>query len=303
MRRGLIPIILLTACGFPSASYSEDQAPADGPDSVLATVNGEDLTRSEFDRFLDSMKESFPERAGLVQEQQLFVEFVLRRLLLQEADREMIRLSEDEFARFRNEWIPESGDDVPEFEDVLRDFLRIQKLIVQNVRPEVQVTLQDLLNEYDRNIESFMVEDMVWVLEIRVPSREEAEELRTQLIDADARAFQEAAQRFSNGATAEQGGVLGSFQRGDLPENFEKHIFAIKAGQIGEVFQSSQGYHLFLVEESIPRHPQRFYEVQSELFGRLASEKEREAVSDFLKQLWQDASIEIKEPGWTVELK
>lgn len=303
MRLVLIPIVLLTACGFPGASPSEDRVRADGVDKVLATVNGQDLTRAEFDRFVESMRESFPERAALAQEQQLFVEFVLRRLLLQEADRKLIQLGEEEFARYRNEWIPEGGADFPELEQELREFLRIQKLIVQNVRPEVQVSLQDLLNEYDRNIESFMVEDMVWVLEIRVPSREEAEELRARLVDADARAFQEAARRFSHGATAEQGGALGSFQRGDLPEDFEKHIFAIKAGQIGEIFQSSQGYHLFLVEEWIPRHPQRFYEVQSELFGRLASDQEREAVSSFLKRLWQDASIDIKPPGWKVEME
>jgi hypothetical protein len=52
-----------------------------------------------------------------------------------------------------------------------------------------------------------------------------------------------------------------------------------------------------MVEERIPRHDQKFYEVHKEIFRRLVSEKERQAVAELVPRLLEKAKIHIFEDG------
>jgi parvulin-like peptidyl-prolyl isomerase len=147
------------------------------------------------------------------------------------------------------------------------------------------------------------MEDQAHVLEIMTEDRMEALRIRKELKDGDVRDFKDRARRHSVGVTASTGGDLGFFQRGDLPEDFEEAIFSLKPGQLSEPFESDYGFHVFLIEEWIPRHPQKFFEVRDQIFEMLVSEKERRATTRILDDMLGNATIEFYDPSLDFSLE
>jgi parvulin-like peptidyl-prolyl isomerase len=146
---------------------------------------------------------------------------------------------------------------------------------------------------YDDHYDEFAVGDQVHVLEIVVNTREEIETLANLTESAETRTFMELARRHSKGITASMGGDLGFFSRGELPENFEEEIFKLKPGEISDPVESIRGFHLFLVEEWLPKHPQKFYEVRDKIFGEIVAAKERAATENYINELLDKTIIEI----------
>ena len=78
-------------------------------------------------------------------------------------------------------------------------------------------------------------------------------------------------------------------------------IFSLKPGEIGQPFRSAHGFHIFALEEWIPAHDQKFYEVRDQIFDLLIAEKERERVEAYTDQLMQNASLRVSDPDLSLE--
>jgi peptidyl-prolyl cis-trans isomerase SurA len=61
--------------------------------------------------------------------------------------------------------------------------------------------------------------------------------------------FADLARRYSDDPSAQQGGDLGFFGRGDMIPKFEETAFSLAPGQISEVIQTEFGYHVIQVEQ------------------------------------------------------
>ncbi len=78
---------------------------------------------------------------------------------------------------------------------------------------------------------------------IMVKTRQEAEEILRQLkAGAD---FQQLAREKSIGPTAAQGGDLGYFFPGDFAPAFDEAIRKLKPGEISDIVETAEGYHIF----------------------------------------------------------
>jgi peptidyl-prolyl cis-trans isomerase D len=123
---------------------------------------------------------------------------------------------------------------------------------------EVSVSALELREYYDQHREEFKQPETAEVTLVqisRVPgpadsaaSLERAREVRQRILDgAD---FAELAREVSaDRATAERGGDIGWFGRGDMAPALEQAAFQLKPGTISEPVLSSLGYHLIEVEE------------------------------------------------------
>ncbi len=56
-----------------------------------------------------------------------------------------------------------------------------------------------------------------------------------------------------------------------------------------------------MMEEWIPRHAQKFHEVQEAIFEKLVGEKESVALDEYVNQLFQSASIEVHDRTLSLE--
>jgi parvulin-like peptidyl-prolyl isomerase len=104
--------------------------------------------------------------------------------------------------------------------------------------------------------------------------------------------FEELAKRHSSGPEAEEGGDLGFFGRGDMPEEFEV-VFSLKVGEISSVVQSPYGYHIFQVVAKREQAELDLTEVREEIKNRILREREEKAFQGWLIEVKRKAKIRV----------
>ena len=84
--------------------------------------------------------------------------------------------------------------------------------------------------------------------------------------------FATLAKKYSEDSSAESGGDLGFFGKGQMVESFEKAAFALKKGEVSnKLVESDYGYHI--IKKTDEKY-QPFEEVKSDLVSSLTSEKQ-----------------------------
>jgi peptidyl-prolyl cis-trans isomerase D len=86
-------------------------------------------------------------------------------------------------------------------------------------------------------------------------------------------------------ATAEKGGDLGFFPRGQMVKPFEEVAFSLPVGQMSDLVHTPFGYHILRVEDKIKAEIKPLAEVRQEVIAKLRDERAREATLDFVDDL------------------
>jgi peptidyl-prolyl cis-trans isomerase C len=288
-------VAALLGCFFLLYGLSGCRQAAEDPlkETILANINGEKVTDGDFLSFQRLNFTDVEGEAAEIPKKDVFREFVIERLLLQEALKQRIVVLDEEVDEQLQSWLHDTQEVSSELRAATKDFLIAQKFIRQQIQSGLQLTAKEMEEYYEAHKEGFVVDDFVRVLEIMVHDSGEAAQIREELRERDFNRFRKLAKEHSRAMSARSEGELGSYQRGELPEEFEKVIFALKPGAISPVFDSGHGYHIFMMQEFVPRHPQAFHEVQETIFEELMAEKERAALNQFVNEKLQGASIEI----------
>jgi len=108
--------------------------------------------------------------------------------------------------------------------------------------------------------------------------------------------FASLAREYSEDVSAEQGGDLGYFGRGQMVKPFEDAAYALRPGQISEIVETPYGLHLIRLEDY--REAQAIPEdrVRERIRALVREQKGRQAVEEKLRELRAKASIEILIP-------
>ena len=286
----VVTLISLTLALTVACQQEPDDKIAALDEDTIAVINGQPIERQKFENFVRFNQGESPPEAS---RSQLFREFLMKQLVLQEAEREGTVVPESEVQQSLQDWLPKDQELSPSLIEDVRDFLKSQKFVAERIRSRVDISLDELQDYYQDHQQEFIAGDGAHVLEILVEQPALAARIRREIRPGDIRTFKRAARDHSQGSSAERGGDLGIFKRGELPEEFEKVIFVLKPGELSSVLHSSQGYHIFMMEEFVRRHPQKFYEVQGAIFNKLTVKKERAALDNYLNEILQHASIRV----------
>ncbi len=303
MKTGIREIIIFTsiAVGVGGCLQEEAVPPLEPQSRTLAVINGLPVMEEQFEDFLSLDPNELESDSSDSRRNILFREFVTEQLLLQEARRKEINVLEQEVQRQLDGWLSEGQEATPALRERVRALLTIQAFIKQEIGEQITIGNQEMQKYYRSREEEYIINDQAHVLEILLDERGWAEEIHGELNFGDVRTFKNLARKYSSGLTSEAGGDLGAFERGELPEDFEKMIFELKPGEISPVFRSAEGFHIFMMEEWVPRHAQKFYEVQDTVFGKLVADKERVALDRYVEQLFLAASVEIHDEDLDLE--
>ena len=296
-----IIIFVTLVVGAGACAQQEAIQPLEHQSPTIAVINGRPILEEQFESFLSLSPDELESDSSDSRRNVLFRELVTEQLLLQEAEREGISVAEQEIGRQLDGWLSEGQEATPELRERVRTLLKIQKFIKEEIGDQIQVGNQEMFRYYQSRSQEYIINDEAHVLELLLEDRDRAEEIHSQLNFGDVRTFKNLARSYSKGLTADAGGDLGTFERGQLPEDFEKTIFKLKPGEISPVFRSVEGYHIFMMEEWVPRHAQKFYEVQDTVFEKLVADKERVALDQYVEQLLRTASIEIHDETLDLE--
>jgi peptidyl-prolyl cis-trans isomerase D len=93
---------------------------------------------------------------------------------------------------------------------------------------------------------------------------EQMDVIRQRIVDGED--FAEVAKVESQDpGTAQNGGDLGTFTRGEMVPAFEEAVFNSQEGELSEVLKTQFGYHIFYTEELLPAESHSYEEVRSDL--------------------------------------
>ena len=276
-----------TTASFDSKSSSQIKDAAEPveqteEEEVLVVVNGEEITISEYNDKLRRLSAYEKARYRGEEGHRKFLEALIQQKVMVQKAREMGLDKNDEVQTKIAALMREVTERV-----------LIEALIKQEILDKVVVTDEEAKAYYDENREGFKDKEKVKIRQIIVPTEEEAQAILQELENgAD---FAELASRKSNDqSTAKSGGDPGYIERGKMPAVLEKIYFSLEVGEISDAVKTNHGYYIVKLEDKKEASIKEFYEVSDEIKSKLVVDKQREEHQKWLRQLEEEAEIEVK---------
>jgi peptidyl-prolyl cis-trans isomerase C len=305
--RSSFAILLVAALAAGCARCGEEKKDAPPPPRAVALVNGEPIAADALARELREARAGEGQGDGQdILRRRVLDELVARSLLLQEARRRGIVIGQDQveraFLRIRAEYPGTHFDDLlaqerlsqAELKARLKDQLTIERLFEQEVFPQVVVSDAEIDRYYGDHPQEFQEPERVRVLQIVVPTKDEANQLREKL-RRNPQSFAEVARKSSVAPEGKAGGDLGFIGKGSgFPEVFDV-AFTLPVNQVSDVTPSPYGFHLFKVVEKRSAVRRALADARAEIGEKLAREKRARAQEDYVKSLRERARIQIDE--------
>ncbi|WP_375770134.1 peptidyl-prolyl cis-trans isomerase [Archangium gephyra] len=283
------------------------------PDAnVVATVNGEVLSRADFEHELGRELASSANESGQhtpedvePYKRALLETLISRMVLLQEArthnvtvspeevDRGVLRLSSDYPAGNFNEVLAQGQLSMAELKAREAARLTIEKLFTNHVYTRVAVTEEELRAYYAAHETEFSEPEQVRAAQIVVKGIDDARKVQAQL--KSGKKFADLARKYSLSADAKVGGDLGFFPRGQMPPAFDQVVFYLSPGQVSDVVETEYGYHLFRVLEKKSGRKLEFTEVREQVETKLLAQRRAEAQETYEKELRTKAQVWVNE--------
>jgi len=277
---------------------------------VIATVNGEEIFRTELDRRLGVLKRMNQEVTRSVQIQvlnQLTKKVLLKQFVegqnievsgeeLQgelEKIKYFLRSNPNDSEKSLEEILETQGSSIDELKDEIRRTLALSKYLDERVNDD------EKRSYFEANKNSFNGEKVkashVLIDTTKLKTDAELEEARQKTeevkkeIDNGAD-FAEMARKYSTCPSAENGGDIGFFQRnGSLVEEFAEAAFLMQVGEISEPVKTEFGYHIIKVTDK-EEGKDVSYEDVADMVDFVYMQMKTEAL---LNGLYEKADIEI----------
>jgi peptidyl-prolyl cis-trans isomerase C len=181
--------------------------------------------------------------------------------------------------------------------------MSISKMMDAEVTKEPPPTDAQVREFYDKNPDKFKQDEAIRASHIlfRVPENADAATKKTALDQAQsvlqqARAgadFAELAKKYSADGSAQQGGDLNFFTRGQMVPAFDQAAFALKPGEISGVVTTQFGYHIIKLTERRPASTVPFEQVSERIKEYLIDQQKQQKGQAFIDSLKQKAKIEV----------
>lgn len=238
-------------------------------DPLLATVNGEEIHKSDAMRALGRIP---PQMRQLPEEQLLpsLVNIMIdTRLLADKAEKE--GLPDD----------PEVAAQLNFARNVVLEQMLLNRYLEEHINEET------LRERYDELVKNTADREQVHARHILVEDEETAKEVIAKLDEgAD---FAELAEEMSTGPSGGSGGDLGYFSRDDMIPAFADAAFALEPGSYTKTpVKTEFGWHVIKVEDRKTADPPSFEQVEDQLRQEVA----RELRAKYVEGLRADAEIE-----------
>ncbi len=207
------------------------------------------------------------------------------------------------------------GVSFEDYKQNMREQIITQQVIQREVGSKLQMTPEEEQKFYDAHKKDLERAETVRLSEILIsplPSQPESDPNKPapdstpeQLAAAEQTAnqaladikkgmsFEDAARKYSNGPTAQDGGDIGTFKRGTLAKSLEDLTFAMKAGDVSDVVRTKQGFVILKVTEHQQAGMPTLKDVEPQIQEAIYYNKLQPALREYLTKLREDAYIDI----------
>lgn len=301
------PILLFVLLLFLAGCWQQKPSPTA---ATVALVNDEPITVQELqtaiaetnDTGSQTMEATAEEKAELARG--LLEQLIERKMLLQEARRLQIQLTEGEMRERLSDiregveeeaflrYLSEQKITKEAWEASARETLLIEKLLNQLVGDQISLPEEELLQYYDSHLEEWSVPEQIKLRQILVETETEAEAIRQSL--AEGADFLEAAQTHAQTLEFGKDGDLGYRAAEELPMEFEP-LFKAEIGSVSGIIKTPFGYHLVKMEDRQPARTLSFDEVKEQIYQTLLEEKREALFSRWFENIRRKTEVKINE--------
>src|SRR6266566_7941909 len=316
----------------PAASKQVNPDSGKTVEEIIARVNNEIITRSEYDKARQTAVEDAksecenrctPEQLQTdIEDRQknTLRELVDQALLVQRAkdmgvsvEPEVIKRldairTQNNFASMEEleRAVSSQGMNWEDFKNNIRNTLLTQRVISSEVGSHITIGDEEVAKYYEAHKTEFVRPEQVALREIEVSTQgkkpEEIPDLKKKAETAlkrvkDGEDFGEIAKRFSDGSTKSQGGFLGVYKRGELSKELEDVVFKMKRNDLTDIMETKQGLLILQVLEHYDEGEQSLAKVKNEIMDKLYGERMEPAMREYLKTLREQSYVVIK-PGF-----
>ncbi|SKA71658.1 SurA N-terminal domain-containing protein [Desulfobaculum bizertense] len=303
-------LALLFVLCFSSVAWS-----AQVVDRIVAVVNGEIITLFDLnerikpflDRFQGKTLTDADKRAILQLKHQMLDGMVNNILIKQEGDRLGIQISdvevENEVRTYKKnanlseedfqKQLTLEGLTRDQFKDKLKEEILRHKLLGFMVKRKVAVTKQDIQRYYDAHPEMFKQNKQLDVSLILAGSDVNLKEIRARIANGEIE-FADAANTYSEGPGAGQGGRIGTLEWRDLAPEWRDVLRGVSAGNMTKIFAVQGKSALILVNGVQQAGEADLKSVEDRIYKTLYQERLEKRFQEYIGKLKENALIEIK---------
>jgi peptidyl-prolyl cis-trans isomerase SurA len=202
--------------------------------------------------------------------------------------------------------VTKEGLNWDDFKGNIRNKLLTQEVIRREVGSHINIGRDDAMKYYEAHKKEFVKPEQVALRAIEISTagksdaelpdlKKKAEDLLRRIKEGED--FATIAKRFSDGSTAQQGGFLGTYKRGELAKQLEDQVFGMKKNQLTDVIETKQGFLVLQVLERYEEGEQPFEKVENEIMDHLYTERMEPSLREYLKTLREQSYVVVK-PGY-----
>ena len=273
------------------AKEAVDQAMA-GENKVVMAIGSISLTNRKLKNFIKfQYADIYSQKNNDKLLSRLFDVFCEQQILLFKAEQANIQVSESETADYLKETQTRRRDLVVD-EPLIRNMLKVQKYLLVTVYKDIAVSDAEVAQFYESHLDDFRKTDEIHLFQIMVKDREKLLKIRQELLNQPSR-FEEVARLESISPEAVNGGGMGFFEKGMLPQEMEGVVFSLKVNEISPIVESPYGFHLFKITKKRKARMLLLAVVKDEIKNKMLSARLEAAYQDFLTGLKMEIPVQI----------
>jgi peptidyl-prolyl cis-trans isomerase C len=338
----LLVVLILSACSrsTPAAANTENdatpatqatvgQAAAEAPPKpvptqlpdVLARVNGEAITKAEFEKALQNVESNAGGPVPADQRDRVYRsvldQMIGYKLLIQESKNRKLPVADAEIdqriAQIRSQFptedafkqaLTQQNLTLEQLRSDARSDMAVTNMLQAEVTPKVAVTAAQVDDFYKSNPTQFQQPDRVRASHILLGFPQNADDAAKQKARAQAadvlkqvkagKDFAGLAKQYSSDpGSAQQGGDLGFFGPGQMVPPFDKAAFSMQPGQTSELVETDFGVHIIRVIAREPSRTVPLDEVRPQILQYLEGQSRQQQTEAFVNSLKSKGKIEI----------
>ena len=252
-----------------AAAKAETKAAPVDPNAVMVSVNGKTITRGKIDADVEAIlkmqKAQIPpeqmDEAKKVYGERLAQQFLMQTLLLDEANKKGIKVSDEDRKKLEAEFAkanasrpgaPKSFAEMAEkspfgkergLKDI-EDSLKIQKLLEQEVTSKIKVD--------EKKVDEMVNDAQKKALDAEAKIRTLKKSFDGLTGAALTNKFAEVAKANSDCPSKAKGGDLGEFTHGQMVKEFDEVAFKSEPFKVSDPVKTQFGWHLIMVTKKTP---------------------------------------------------
>ena len=296
--------------------------PAMAAEKTVASVNGQIVTQSDFDKELERVTARMsasgqpPDDAQMTQvKTEVLENLIVREVLFQESVKNGIAVEtaavDEQLATLKKRFpdeetyqkgLSDMGLTEPELKKEMQRGMAVQQLIEQEVVKKTVISDEEKQKFYDDNPKLFEQPEQLEASHILITVPADADEAakaeaRKKIEAAQARLkkgedFGALAKEVSDCPSKERDGQLGYFGRDQMVKPFEEAAFALEPGQVSDIVETEFGFHLIKVTGKKPAGTVPFEQIKDELGSQMTQAKVQQEVGQYIKDLVAQSKIE-----------